>query len=301
MPVTSPCVVVLDGFLDAGNAAELAAQHLSDLADGPVVATFDVDALHDYRARRPAMSFVRDHYSRLRRAPAGGPAAARHRRHAVPAAAGPEPDIRWEAFARAVREVVERFDVTSGREHGRRADGGAAHPADRDHPPRQPPRPRARREPVAGRAAGPGERAGAAGGPAGGVGQRRPGLRRAHPALPRADGLPPGRARAARARRDRPVASPSTSAALREAAEDHARPRSTATSRPTRRSATVVARARAAVRRLPRAEAAGSQPAGQRRSRCPPARRSAEQFERSWPASTAAKDNGDDAGGWDGR
>ncbi|HEY1117290.1 MAG TPA: PAC2 family protein, partial [Acidimicrobiales bacterium] len=45
-------VVVLDGFLDAGNAAGRAAQHLLDLADSRVVATFDVDQLHDYRARR---------------------------------------------------------------------------------------------------------------------------------------------------------------------------------------------------------------------------------------------------------
>jgi len=61
-------VLVLDGFLDAGNAAGRAAQHLIDLGEGfdgqsgPVVATFDVDQFHDYRARRPAMSFVRDHY-----------------------------------------------------------------------------------------------------------------------------------------------------------------------------------------------------------------------------------------------
>ncbi len=27
-----------------------------------MVATFEVDEFHDYRARRPAMSFVRDHY-----------------------------------------------------------------------------------------------------------------------------------------------------------------------------------------------------------------------------------------------
>ena len=33
-------VLVLDGFLDAGNAAARAAQHLVDLSDGPVVATF---------------------------------------------------------------------------------------------------------------------------------------------------------------------------------------------------------------------------------------------------------------------
>jgi predicted ATP-grasp superfamily ATP-dependent carboligase len=105
-------VLVLDGFLDAGNAAARAAQHLVDASDGPVVATFDVDELHDYRARRPPMSFVRDHYEsydaprlvvRLLSDTGGTPYLLLH---------GPEPDNRWEAFCRAVREVVERFGVT---------------------------------------------------------------------------------------------------------------------------------------------------------------------------------------------
>ena len=136
-------VLVLDGFLDAGNAAALAARHLvaldearvtrmpvaetqADTSDpvggstldsvdgpiGPVVATFDADELHDYRARRPPMSFVRDHYEgyeaprllvRLLRDSGGTPYLLLH---------GAEPDVRWEAFARAVREVVERFGVT---------------------------------------------------------------------------------------------------------------------------------------------------------------------------------------------
>ena len=105
-------VVVLTGFLDAGKSAELAARHLSDLGEGKVVATFDVDALHDYRARRPPVTFVRDHYTdyeaprlvvRALRDTGGTP---------FLLLAGPEPDIRWEAFARAVREVVERFDVS---------------------------------------------------------------------------------------------------------------------------------------------------------------------------------------------
>ena len=108
-------VVVLSGFLDAGKAAELAVQHLESLGDGMgdgrVVATFDVDSLHDYRARRPPVSFVRDHYSdyeaprlvvRALRDTGGTPFLLLR---------GPEPDIRWEGFARAVREVVERFDV----------------------------------------------------------------------------------------------------------------------------------------------------------------------------------------------
>ncbi len=58
-------VLVLDGFLDAGSSSALACRHLiavvADDDGAPVVATFDVDQFHDYRARRPAMSFVRDH------------------------------------------------------------------------------------------------------------------------------------------------------------------------------------------------------------------------------------------------
>lgn len=111
-------VVVLDGFLDAGKAAAVAIRHLLAQSDareghgGPVVATFDVDLLHDYRARRPPMSFVRDHYegydaprlvARLLRDTGGTP---------YLLLTGPEPDVRWEAFCVAVREVVERFGVT---------------------------------------------------------------------------------------------------------------------------------------------------------------------------------------------
>lgn len=111
-PRSLTMVVVLDGFLDAGSAAVRAAQHLVDASDGPVVATFDVDQFHDYRARRPPMSFVRDHYEaydaprlvvRLLQDTAGTPFLLLH---------GPEPDNRWEAFCRAVLEVVERFGVT---------------------------------------------------------------------------------------------------------------------------------------------------------------------------------------------
>ena len=121
-------VVVLDGFLDAGSSAAIAARHLVDLGGEPmlgdagssagaggggsVVATFDVDQFHDYRARRPAVTFARDHYEgydaprlvvRLLRDSGGTPYLLLH---------GPEPDNRWEAFARAVLEVVERFGVT---------------------------------------------------------------------------------------------------------------------------------------------------------------------------------------------
>lgn len=105
-------LVALDGFLDAGSAASLAARHLSgEGREGRVVATFDVDAFYDYRARRPPMSFVQDHYEayeaprllvRLLRDAGETPYLLLD---------GPEPDNRWEGFVAAVREVVERFLV----------------------------------------------------------------------------------------------------------------------------------------------------------------------------------------------
>jgi predicted ATP-grasp superfamily ATP-dependent carboligase len=105
-------VLVLDGFLDAGNSAAIAGRHLvNEAGGGRVVATFEVDEFHDYRARRPAMSFVRDHYEqydaprlvvRLLADDAGTPYLLMH---------GPEPDNKWEAFAATVLHVVERLGV----------------------------------------------------------------------------------------------------------------------------------------------------------------------------------------------
>jgi predicted ATP-grasp superfamily ATP-dependent carboligase len=106
-------VLVLDGFLDAGSSAAIAARHLvNEAGGGRVVATFEVDEFHDYRARRPAMSFVRDHYEqydaprlvvRLLGDDAGSPYLLMH---------GPEPDNKWEAFAATTQHVVEQLGVS---------------------------------------------------------------------------------------------------------------------------------------------------------------------------------------------
>ena len=104
-------VHALDGFLDAGNAANLAAKHLLSLSPGRVVASFSVDDFYDYRARRPPMTFVENHYEgyeaprlvvRLSHDRDGTPYLLLH---------GPEPDMHWEAFALAVRTVIEHFGV----------------------------------------------------------------------------------------------------------------------------------------------------------------------------------------------
>lgn len=99
------------GFLDAGAASRLAVESLLSSLEHHPVATFDVDELIDFRARRPRLTFVEDHYSEVAsnelvlhglRDSAGTP---------FLLLTGPEPDYRWERFVAAVMGLIERFDV----------------------------------------------------------------------------------------------------------------------------------------------------------------------------------------------
>ena len=75
-----------------------------------VVASFDVDAFYDYRARRPPMTFNESRYEDYE-APRLVVRLMRDRRGTPYLLHGPEPDTRWEGFAAAVRAVVEHFSV----------------------------------------------------------------------------------------------------------------------------------------------------------------------------------------------
>jgi hypothetical protein len=107
----SVLVVALDGFVDAGWARRLARTHLLGSLDSQVIARFDVDRLHDYRARRPVMLFVADHWETFE--------APELTLHAVTDNAGtkflllsgPEPDVLWERFVAAVHQIVIELGV----------------------------------------------------------------------------------------------------------------------------------------------------------------------------------------------
>lgn len=108
----SPVLIqALDGFVDAGSATRLAREHLLSTHGSRVVATFDVDTLLDYRARRPLMTFDVDHWADY-----AEPRLALHLLHDADSTpflllAGPEPDVRWEAFTEAVLLLVEQLGV----------------------------------------------------------------------------------------------------------------------------------------------------------------------------------------------
>jgi hypothetical protein len=100
------------GFMDAGQAAELALDYLLGGDEAPVVARFDVDRLVDYRAQRPLMTFSGDHWSsydapeltvRLAKDAIGTP---------FLIFSGPEPDTEWELFSKAVVTMVDELGIT---------------------------------------------------------------------------------------------------------------------------------------------------------------------------------------------
>jgi hypothetical protein len=100
-----------DGYIDAGETGEQIVDTLLESLPHQVVARFDHDRLVDYRARRPLLTFRRDRWTgfetpslevRLVQDATGAP---------FLLLAGPEPDVEWELFAAAVREIVERLGV----------------------------------------------------------------------------------------------------------------------------------------------------------------------------------------------
>jgi len=103
----------LAGEFDAAHAGALAGAHLLAGLPHEVIARFDADALVDYRAHRPRMTFSGDRYESFS-APqillyaleddAGEPFLLLH---------GAEPDYAWERFVTAVSGLVERLGVTS--------------------------------------------------------------------------------------------------------------------------------------------------------------------------------------------
>jgi hypothetical protein len=100
-----------DGYIDAGATGDQIVDRLLDSQPHQLVARFDHDRLVDYRARRPLLTFKRDRWVayeepaiavRLVQDATGAP---------FLLLTGPEPDVEWERFAGAVRQIVERLGV----------------------------------------------------------------------------------------------------------------------------------------------------------------------------------------------
>jgi hypothetical protein len=101
-------ITALDGWVDAGDAATAAAEHIAK--DGEVVAEFDLDAILDYRARRPTLDILEGRMAEIgwltlnvRRVRAG--------ERDLLVLTGPEPDYRWQDFQRSVVDMAAKLGV----------------------------------------------------------------------------------------------------------------------------------------------------------------------------------------------
>lgn len=112
-PATDAPVLVhaLSGFMEAGSARRIAVDHLLATLPHRTIATYDIDGLYDYRARRPRMVFDSDHFVSVdlpelvvteMTDAAGTRFLLLH---------GPEPDLGWQAFTRSLLELVDRLNV----------------------------------------------------------------------------------------------------------------------------------------------------------------------------------------------
>lgn len=106
-------VAGLTGFADAGGAVSQFTEYIVGTLDHTVVATFDADALLDYRARRPIIYFNQDHLTDYQPATLQLYLTTDEIGQQFLLLAGFEPDFRWEQFTAAVLELIEHFKVAS--------------------------------------------------------------------------------------------------------------------------------------------------------------------------------------------
>ncbi len=101
-------IAAFDSWVDAGSASTTAASELAE--GGTVLATFDGDALFDYRSRRPTLDIVDGRPKELtwpevtlRRSKIG--------ERDVLVLSGLEPDFRWRELAADAVELAKRFGI----------------------------------------------------------------------------------------------------------------------------------------------------------------------------------------------
>jgi hypothetical protein len=107
--LTAPALIVaFDGWIDAAGAATACANHVAD--GGRVVASFDVDAVHDYRARRPVLDVVDGVLARMQWPEISIRHVAFDGRDLL-VLVGPEPDYKWKQLGDDLLELALRLGV----------------------------------------------------------------------------------------------------------------------------------------------------------------------------------------------
>jgi hypothetical protein len=101
-------IVSFEDWVDAGQAGTTAARHIAE--GGEVIATFDTDAIYDYRSHRPVLDIV-DGTPKRFAWPGMTLTRKRLPERDVCVLVGPEPDFRWREFGDDVLQLALRLGV----------------------------------------------------------------------------------------------------------------------------------------------------------------------------------------------
>lgn len=106
-------VAAFRGWNDAGEAASLAAQHLTAKWSAKKLASIEPEEYYDFQAVRPHVSLI-DGVTRRISWPSNEFWAARPEggRHDVIMLVGTEPNLRWKTFSRLIVDVARKYDVS---------------------------------------------------------------------------------------------------------------------------------------------------------------------------------------------
>jgi len=107
-----PLVVALQGFSDAGGAVSQLEQFFEKNHSPETLAVFNNDSFLDYRARRPAVTFVRDRLVDYEPARLVLESASDVLGNEFLLLRGYEPDFQWDLFLKTVTDIVDEFDVS---------------------------------------------------------------------------------------------------------------------------------------------------------------------------------------------
>ncbi|MGV0395977.1 PAC2 family protein [Corynebacterium uberis] len=105
-------IIALQGYADAGQAVSASSDHLLAALDNRLVASFNTDELIDFRSRRPVVT-MRDHeVTDIDDITLDMRVLRDSDHHSFLLLSGPEPDLRWGAFTRAVTNLVDKYNVS---------------------------------------------------------------------------------------------------------------------------------------------------------------------------------------------
>lgn len=107
-----PLIISLEGFSDAGNAVDQLMDHILSDESMTLLAEFSNDVFLDYRARRPTITFIKDHLADYQPKKLSLYLGEDEIGEPFLFLAGYEPDFRWETFVREVSWIVQEFRVT---------------------------------------------------------------------------------------------------------------------------------------------------------------------------------------------